>query len=88
MEIQRLSTHQRNVVLRGIMGGTALKGRSPKIVNGHTAIVCEGTLSIWDICCISSDAEAFGLKASFGYDGKSVIRIDDGNENEDLNRQP
>ena len=32
-----------------------------------------GGLEIWDICCISSDAEAFGLKPSFGYDGHTRI---------------
>ena len=28
---------------------------------------------MWDICSISADAEAFGLEAHFGYDGRTKI---------------
>lgn len=73
MEFQKLTTHQRGVVLRGICGGTALKGKSPLISENNTVITCADALNVWDICCISSDAEAFGLKAKFGYDGQTII---------------
>nr|DAE30318.1 MAG TPA: hypothetical protein [virus sp. ct5rm7] len=73
METRKLTTHQRGVILRGICGGAALKGKSPQISESNTVITCAGQLEIWDICCISSDAEAFGLKASFGYDGQTKI---------------
>lgn len=73
METRELTTHQRGVVLRGICGGAALKGKSPQISENNTVITCAGELAIWDICCISSDAEAFGLKASFSYDGHTRI---------------
>lgn len=68
METKELTTHQRGVILRGICGGAALKDKSPQISENNTVITCAGGLEIWDICCISSDAEAFGLKPSFGYD--------------------
>ena len=51
----------------------ALKDKSPQISENNTVITCAGGLEIWDICCISSDAEAFGLKPSFGYDGHTRI---------------
>ncbi len=73
METKELTTHQRGVVLRGICGGVALKGKSPQISENNTVITCAGQLEIWDICCISSDAGAFGLKASFSYDGHTRI---------------
>lgn len=73
MEFGELTTHQRGVILRGICGGAALKGKSPQISESNTVITCVGQLEIWDICCISSDAEAFGLKASFCYDGQTKI---------------
>ncbi len=73
METKELTTHQRGVVLRGICGGVALKGKSPQISENNTVITCAGQLEIWDICCISSDAGAFGLKVSFSYDGHTRI---------------
>ena len=73
METRELTTHQRGVVLRGICGGVALKGKFPQISQGNTVITCTGQLEIWDICCISSDAGAFGLKAKFQYDGHTRI---------------
>ena len=56
METKKLTTHQRGVILRGICGGVALKGKSPQISENNTVIICAGELEIWDICCISSDA--------------------------------
>ena len=73
METKELTTHQRGVILRGICGGAALKDKSPQISENNTVITCAGGLEIWDISRISSDAEAFGLKASFGYDGHTRI---------------
>ena len=73
METKKLTTHPRGIILRGICGGVALKGTSPQISENNTVITCAGELEIWDICCISSDAEAFGLKAAFGYDGYTRI---------------
>lgn len=73
METKELTTHQRGVILRGICGGAALKGKSPLISENNTVITCVTELNVWDICCISSDAEAFGLKAKFGYDGQTII---------------
>ena len=73
METKELTTHQRGVILRGICGGAALKGKSPHISENNTVITCAGELNVWDICCISSDAEAFGLKAKYGYDGQTII---------------
>lgn len=73
MEMNNLSTHQRGVILRGICGGAALRDKSPRISENNTVIACAGELEIWDICCISSDAEAFGLKPSFSYDGQTRI---------------
>ena len=73
MEPKELTTHQRGVILRGICGGAALKGKSPLISENNTVITCAYALNVWDICCISSDAESFGLKAKFGYDGQTII---------------
>lgn len=73
METKELNTHQRGVILRGICGGAALKGKSPHISENNMVITCAYELNVWDICCISSDAEAFGLKAKFGYDGQTII---------------
>mgnify|MGYP001130479391 FL=1 len=70
METKELTTHQRGVILRGICGGAALKDKSPQISENNTVITCAGKLNVWDIC---SDAEAFGLKPSFGYDGHTRI---------------
>lgn len=73
MEFGELTTHQRGVILRGICGGAALKGKSPLISENNTVITCANALNVWDTCCISSDAEAFGLKAKFDYDGQTII---------------
>lgn len=73
METTELTTHQRGVILRGICSGAALKDRSPQIAENNTVIICDGQLNVWDICSISSDAEAFGLRANFGYDGRTKI---------------
>lgn len=73
METKELNTHQRGVILRGICGGAALKGKSPLISENNTVITCTHALNVWDICCIRSDAEAFGLKVKFGYDGQTII---------------
>lgn len=72
-KIPGMSTHQFNVILRGICNGAALRNKHPEILTDTQEIVCTAPLSIWDICIISSDAEAFGLKAEFHYDGKSRI---------------
>lgn len=68
-----LTTHQRGIILRGICAGAALKDKQAQIIERNTVITCQEKLEIWDICCISSDAEAFGLKAEFGYDGQTRI---------------
>ena len=72
-----LTTHQRGIILRGISGGASLKNKQPKVLERNTVITCSGQLEIWDICCISSDAEAFGLKAEFGYDGQTRITFNE-----------
>lgn len=79
MEMQELTTHQRGVILRGICGGAALKDKSPQISENNTVISCAGRLDVWGICSISSDAEAFGLKATFGYDGETKITFNQEN---------
>ncbi|MCM1302199.1 MAG: hypothetical protein NC250_09055 [Alistipes senegalensis] len=73
METQELTVHQRGVILRGICSGAALKDKSPQISENNTVISCDGRLDVWDICSIGCDAEAFGLKATFGYDGETKI---------------
>lgn len=73
MEKKELTVHQRGVILRGICGGAALKDKSPHISENNTVISCAGRLDVWDICSISCDAEAFGLEATFGYDGETEI---------------
>lgn len=77
MVTNKLTTHQRGVILRGICGGAALKDKSPQISESNTVITGTGQLDVWDICSICSDAEAFGLKAKFSYDGKTKITIQD-----------
>ena len=72
-KIPGMSTHRFNVILRGICNGAALRNKQPEILTDTQEIVCTPALDIWDICAISSDAEAFGLKAEFHYDGKSRI---------------
>lgn len=73
MNEQELSTHQRGVILRGISNGATLKKKNPEISENNTVITCDGPLNVWDICSISSDAEAFGMKAEFHYEGCSRI---------------
>lgn len=73
MNGQELSTHQRGVILRGICNGSALKKKNPEISENNTVITCDSALDIWDICCISSDAEAFGMEAKYHYEGGSRI---------------
>ena len=73
METKELTTHQRGVILRGICGSAALRDKSPRISENNTVITTPAALSGWDICCISSDAGAFGLKAQFDYDGQTKI---------------
>lgn len=73
MAMNKLTTHQRGVILRRICGGAALKDKSPQISENNTVITSVGQLDVWDICSISSDAEAFGLKAQFSYDGKTKV---------------
>ena len=68
-----LTTHQRGIILRGICGGAALRDKQAEVIERNTVITCQGKLEIWDICSISCDAEAFGLKAEFGYDGATRI---------------
>ena len=68
-----LTTHQRGIILRGICGGAALKDKQAQVIDRNTVITCQGKIEIWDICSISCDAEAFGLKAEFGYDGATRI---------------
>ncbi len=72
-KIPKMSTHQFNIILRGISNGAALRDKQPEILTDTHEIVCNLPLDIWTICSISSDAEAFGLKAEFHYDGKSRI---------------
>ena len=74
MNGQELSTHQRGVILRGICNGIALKKKNPEISENNTVITCDRALDIWDICCISSDAEAFGMKVKYHYeDGSRIV---------------
>lgn len=71
----QLTTHQKNIVLKGIANGASLRNRHPEIKDD--TIICKGRLSIWDICSISSDAEAFNMKATFHYqDGVTIIKFE------------
>lgn len=67
------TTHQRGVILRGICNGAALRDKSPTISENNTVITCNAPLSIWDLCSISCDAEAFGMKAEFHHEGHDKI---------------
>lgn len=71
--MKELSQHQRGIILRGICNGAALQNKQPQISDNNTVITCPFPLSCWDICSISCDAEAFGLKARFGYNGTTRI---------------
>lgn len=68
-----LTTHQRGVILRGICNGVALKSKSPKISESNSVITCDTPLNLWDICSISCDAEAFGMKAEYHYEGHTKV---------------
>lgn len=70
---KELTTHQRGVILRGICNGAALKHKQTLITEDNTVIVCNEALLPLDICCISCDAEAFGMEAEFNYEGFSKI---------------
>ena len=71
----QLTTHQRNIILKGIANGASLRNRHPEIKDN--TIICKGRLSIWDICSISSDARAFNLKAVFHYNGATNINFEE-----------
>ena len=71
---KELTTHQRGVILRGICNGTALKDKNPNISENNTVITCDSPLGFLNICCISYDAEVFGLKAIFHFD--EIISIE------------
>lgn len=71
----QLTTHQKNIVIKGIANGASLRNRHPEI-KGNT-IICKGSLSIWDICSISSDARAFNLNAVFHYNGATNINFEE-----------
>ena len=70
---KELSVHQRGVILRGICYSAALQDKQPQISEYNTVITCQLPLSVWDICSISCDADAFGLETKFGYDGTTRI---------------
>ena len=72
--MKQLTTHQKNIVIRGIAHGASLRNKSPEF-NGST-ITCRSQLSIWDICSISTDAQAFNMKATFHYqNGITLIKF-------------
>lgn len=70
---KELTIHQRGVILRGICNGAALRNKNPQIIEENTAITCDSQLNVWDICGISCDAEAFGMKVEFHYEGHTKI---------------
>lgn len=70
---KELTVHQRGVILRGICNGAALRNKNPKIIEENTVITCDSQLNVWDICGISCDAEAFGMKVEFHYEGHTKI---------------
>ena len=73
--MEQLTIHQKNIVIRGIAHGASLRGKSPKLKDN--TLICQGELSIWDICSISSDAEAFNMKATFHYqNGTTLIKFE------------
>jgi hypothetical protein len=76
MKVQ-LSTHQRMVIVKGICAGVALRDKEPVINkdnNGIIEISHKGVVNIWDLCAISCDAEAFGLKAKFHPNRIEIIQ--------------
>lgn len=70
---KELTVHQRGVILRGICNGAALRNKNPKIIEENTVITCDSQLNVWDICGISCDAEVFGMKVEFHYEGHTKI---------------
>lgn len=70
---KELSIHQRGVILRGICNSAALRNKNPRISENNTVITCDSSLSVWDICSVSCDAEAFGMKVGFHYEGATKI---------------
>lgn len=70
---KELTVHQRGVILRGICNGAAMRNKNPQIIEENTAITCDSQLNVWDICGISCDAEAFGMKVEFHYEGHTKI---------------
>ena len=71
--MEKLSEHQRGIVLRGICNGIALRDKQPEIVENNTTIICKTPLSIWEFCNICDDAEAFNLKPELHYSGITKI---------------
>lgn len=56
------------VIVKGICGGTALSDKEPKISKQDDDVIVisfKGSLCFCEICAISCDAEAFGLKVEF-----------------------
>lgn len=72
-----LTCHQRGIILRGITRGAALRGKNARIGEQNTLITCNGKLTLWDICSITTDAEAFQMQVAFHYDGKTIITFKD-----------
>lgn len=70
---KELTTHQRGVILRGICNSAALKDKTPQISEKNTVITCDVPLSIWNLCSVSCDSEAFGMKASFHHESHAKI---------------
>ena len=72
--MEQLTIHQRNIVIRGIAHGASLRNKSIEFKD--STIFCKSPLSIWDICSISTDAEAFNMKATFHYqNGTTLIKF-------------
>lgn len=70
---KEFTTHQRGVILRGICNSAALRDKSPTISENNTVITCNVLLSVWELCSVSCDAEAFGMKAGVHYEGHTKI---------------
>lgn len=70
---KELTIHQRGVILRGICNGAALKDKDPQISERNTVITYRAPLNIVDICCIGSDAKAFGMEVEYKYDPHARI---------------
>ena len=73
--MEQLTIHQKNIVIRGIAHGASLRAKSVEFKDN--TLICNGELSIWDICSISTDAEAFNMKATFHYQkGATLIKFE------------